>query len=432
MFHSAKCTLKRVARAYVPRVLLVICAILFLEAFFFAVLQLGSRQPNPEAAAPHLYDAFRLHRPNPQYAVREHTYGLRINSDDGFRRDESVFKEKSPGTIRVIALGGSALYGAAAAHGGHGYPEHPLLRNNETITFFLEEGMNERLAADGLDAHRVEVINAGVTGYHTYNELVYLNAVLLDYEPDWVINLDGNNDFYGEIPGVNGWSNAFYGTASLVELTNRRSFFLPIHLFVRSIAPYSYTFSLGEKLTKRIFRGITQKAVVERGRTRNMLQTRSVSGHSSFATSGQSETCRSVREYGRGTFLRSLWQINRLGRLEKYGHLVFLQPQVVFEADGSLTRHDRDIKRITKERVHRNWELMIRVREQLPEIFEELQIPFFDLGEIAARNAEGWDLYLDYCHLTPDGSKLVAARIREVLYPLVRAGLKTVENDERG
>ena len=287
--------------------------------------------------------------------------------------------------------------------------------------------MNDRLAADGIDAHRVEVINAGVTGYHTYNELVYLNAVLLDYKPDWVINLDGNNDFYGEIPGVNGWSNAAYGTAGLVELANRRSFFLPIHLLVRSIAPYSNTFRVAEKLTKRILLDITQRLEAERGQTLNTLQPRRVSGHSSFATSGQKETRRSVREYARGTFLRSLWQINRLGDFEDYGHLVFLQPQVVFEEDGRLTRHDREIKRITKERIHRNWELMTRVRKQLPGIFEEVGIPFFDLGDIAGRNSQEGDLYLDYCHLTPEGSKVVAGRIREVLYPRVLARLKAVE-----
>ena len=78
---------------------------------------------------------------------------------------------------------------------------------------------------------------------------------------------------------------------------------------------------------------------------------------------------------------------------------------------------------MTKENVHRHWEMMVRVRSLLGEIFRDAGIPFHYLGDVARFGAGGSDIYLDYCHLTPAGSEIVAELMLNVLYPRIRERL---------
>lgn len=396
---------------------LVLFSLGILELSSFVVLRVLAEQPNPTKAQPHLFDPFRGHRLNSEYELPKWTYGERVHSQDGFRRDDSVALRKEPGVVRIIMLGGSALYGAGSTSGKN-YPYHPVLRNNETISYYLEGMINSRFRLDGI-ARRAEVINAGVIGYHTFNELVYLNASLLDYEPDWVISFDGNNDFYGQIPGINDWSSSFYSTRILVDLTNQRSFFLPIYTAIRAIAPYSNFFSLAEKVSNQNFQRITGEAASDLAERQNVLWPSSVTGHSIGAGQVPADWRGGTFEYARETYIRSLVQVARLGELEGFEHVVFLQPQIVFEDDEHLNEHDREMSKITKENVHKNWLMMRRVRTLFPEIFYQNGLVFHDLGDIGRFNHSGDDLYLDYTHLTPAGSEIVAQRIFDEIYPSI-------------
>jgi len=92
-----------------------------------------------------------------------------INSS-GFRGGETP--AKSAGTTRVLVLGGSAAFGTGL--------------DNDSQTF---SSQLEKLAPG------VESINAAVIGHRSAQELAYLVYELVDLEPDWVIALDGFNDF---------------------------------------------------------------------------------------------------------------------------------------------------------------------------------------------------------------------------------------------
>jgi len=374
-----------------------------METASFLVLLFFSQQPDPRAAVPHLYDPYRSHRLNPDFHLKRDTSGRRIHSQDGFRRDTPVTKKKKVNTIRIIALGGSALYGIGS---GAPYPYHPALRNDETITCFLQQMINKRLKDDEMNL-TAEVINAGVTAYETFQHLVYLNSVLLEYEPDWVINIDGENDFYRYDPDHNHWMDYGYSSARLIDLVNHRSGFLSMHLFIRSLAPYSQVFRLMEKFSKK--------------RLQDMMhgENPSEKQRDSFSAEGYLATARR-------TFVRALWQIHNLGRLEGYDHLVFLQPKLLFEDNLLLSEHDRTIKDITRGKREPEYvETMGQMRGILPLLFEEHGIPFYDMGELGPFNKDRSDLYLDYCHLTPEGSKALAERICDVLYPGIREKCQT-------
>ena len=85
---------------------------------------------------------------------------------------------KPPGVKRIILLGGSAAEG------------HGASSNSTTIAAELEE----LLEANHM--MQFEVINAGVGGYASISELIYLIVDLMRFEPDYVITFDGFNDMW--------------------------------------------------------------------------------------------------------------------------------------------------------------------------------------------------------------------------------------------
>jgi hypothetical protein len=117
-----------------------------------------------------------------------------INSH-GLRRPETTY-EKPPATFRILNLGDSIAMGWGVA---------------EEVTYGrrLEEWLNEQ--GDG--AVHYEVINAGVPGWNPQNELAFLEAEGLKYQPDLILyDLTLANDIYGKSallennqPGLIGW-----------------------------------------------------------------------------------------------------------------------------------------------------------------------------------------------------------------------------------
>jgi hypothetical protein len=104
-----------------------------------------------------LFSPIRGHELNPEYRRAYDTQNRKIHSPQGFRRDGVVSVAKPPHTFRIVALGGSALYGEGMESEGL-YPRHRALFNDETVAAVLERDLNERLNQVGLDLD-VEVIN---------------------------------------------------------------------------------------------------------------------------------------------------------------------------------------------------------------------------------------------------------------------------------
>lgn len=90
-------------------------------------------------------------------------------------RCPEIGKKKKPGTIRIIALGGSSTFIKSPETG-------------ESWTDILETKLNE---STGLG---FEVINAGTPGYSAYQSAMRLQHELIDYDPDIVIIYNLSND----------------------------------------------------------------------------------------------------------------------------------------------------------------------------------------------------------------------------------------------
>lgn len=95
----------------------------------------------------------------------------------GFRGPERGVS-KAPGTFRVICVGGSTTFGAGIRGDDRTYPA------------FLERRLEEMWPK-----RRVEVWNAGVPGYTTAENTIYLSLRIIDFGPDLIVLYEGYNDF---------------------------------------------------------------------------------------------------------------------------------------------------------------------------------------------------------------------------------------------
>lgn len=87
--------------------------------------------------------------------------------------------EKPSNVFRIITLGGSSMQGIGATS------------NSSTVSAVLERTLNDQASVIG---QSFQVINAGVGGYSSAQELTYFALDLLQYEPDMLIVWNGNND----------------------------------------------------------------------------------------------------------------------------------------------------------------------------------------------------------------------------------------------
>jgi lysophospholipase L1-like esterase len=96
---------------------------------------------------------------------------ININSE-GFRGENFNFNE---GDYKIFFLGGSTAFG------------HVASSDEFTISSLIEKELND----SGLD---VKVINAGIPGAYSRDEVFYLQNYIFKYSPDMVIFYDGWND----------------------------------------------------------------------------------------------------------------------------------------------------------------------------------------------------------------------------------------------
>lgn len=102
--------------------------------------------------------------------------GLTTHNSLGFRGDE--FDRKKPGgSYRIVAIGGSTTYTVAVED------------DAKTFTTQLQT-----LLRDEYLHTSVEVINAGVAGYNSWESLINFQFRVLDIDPDLVIVYHGTND----------------------------------------------------------------------------------------------------------------------------------------------------------------------------------------------------------------------------------------------
>ena len=376
--------------------LLAIFAIVLLEFGAWWVLRWQDQGTDPVAGGRHLYHPYRSHQLNPTYVRPLDSHGLKLHSADGFRSDHPVAKDRTPGVLRIMMMGGSALYGIGAEFP---YPRRPSLKNDETVPAVLEAKLNAALAAEGR-SERVEIINAGVVAYTTFHHLVYFNETLYEYRPDLVLFLDGHNDFYHQ-EVYNAWQSYQGGTEQLTAHFDHRGLWFTMLTNVRFLAQYSRTFMVLEKYLQRDWPSVPGPRFAQFDEPRTV----------------PSEFPANVSQILDESIFKAYRQLKTLGEMFDFELMVFLQPELQFEKPELLSDTDRELQALTAR-----YEIYTRrgeIRPLFPEQFRRHGIAFADIAEIASDATRQTNLYLDYCHLSPEGSVVAAERMLPWVKPLV-------------
>lgn len=114
--------------------------------------------------------------------VRDYDYFGHLHIDRQGFRGPDVSLAKTPGTLRIMAIGSSTTFDPGVSNDSATWPAR------------LEAWL--RQLAPG---QRVEVINAGVPGYRVIDDLIRLEIDLFRYQPDIVILYEGHNDLFGAL-----------------------------------------------------------------------------------------------------------------------------------------------------------------------------------------------------------------------------------------
>ena len=162
--------------------------------FTFLLLEIGARLWLNHVATPEQYDRYVLFTSmDPkEFAWTPHPYlvysptpnykkGQTSHNALGYRNDEFPL-EKPRNVFRIVALGGSSTYDVS------------IEDNQKIFTAQLEKLLKEQYGYQN-----VEVINAGVPGYNSWEILVNLEFRVLDLDPDLVIIYEGTNDVHARM-----------------------------------------------------------------------------------------------------------------------------------------------------------------------------------------------------------------------------------------
>ena len=160
----------------------------------FFLLEIAARLWLNYLATPDQYDRYVLFTsieskdfawtPHPYlsyYPTPNYRKGLTFHNSLGYRNNEFT-SEKPSRVYRIVALGGSSTYDVR------------IEDNQATFTAQLEKLLKEEYGYQN-----VEVINAGVPGYASWEILINLEFRVLDLDPDLVIIYEGTNDVHARL-----------------------------------------------------------------------------------------------------------------------------------------------------------------------------------------------------------------------------------------
>lgn len=160
------------ATSFLQGLFLVVGSVLFAVLIAELFIRVIYKEEKPEAVQAYktfihetTEDLTLLYKPTPGAETVQNQVLNKINSA-GFR-DREFPVEKTAGVKRILFLGDSIVYGQDIPH-------------EDTIPKQLEKKLNAA-------GHKAEVLNFGVVGYETRQELIRLKTLGLQYKPDVVI-----------------------------------------------------------------------------------------------------------------------------------------------------------------------------------------------------------------------------------------------------
>jgi len=315
----------------------------------------------------------------------------------GFRRITDTSTVKAPGAYRIFVMGGSTAYGLESMS-RYGQRQYSVIRNDETIDYFLEQDLRRRLGHD-----RVEVINAAVTSHFSHHHLIYLNQTILKYSPDMVVFIDGFNDYYAYQPGYDQFRDYAYQ-----ERAHRMMAYTDVGAWLSYSGWWLFRKSHMVHVTGRTLQPLWHQ-VRAVGKDRNRID--------------MDSALRELRINAEANFVKMIERSALILRHENVVPVFTLQPELVFRQQKVLSPLERQIYDELDTEWQENFvEFKNRARPIVADYARRAAEAsgglFADLTDIFGGVAE--DVYTDYCHLTPMGNKRLAEYLGARLLPTVR------------
>jgi lysophospholipase L1-like esterase len=268
---------------------------------------------------------------------------------------------KRPSTLRMLVIGDSLVWSGETSSG-------PL------YTEVLEERLNTRSLTNG---NSFEVINAGIPGYTTYQELEFLKIYGLDMDPDIVILGFVFNDVYYKYLHKP-TKEKLLGREPAAHLHHFDTGSFPGILFARSHLAHQLV-GIGEIFWKRIV------------------------GRAVFPFEWRGDFYLAWRDYSWNHTRRLLGEMHALLR-DRGVSLVVLVFPISDQVNHEYRKVDEAFVLYPQRKIH--------------EICEDYGIPMLDLTGTIYREG-GVTLYRDYLHLNGKGNDVVANELERYMVNLL-------------
>jgi lysophospholipase L1-like esterase len=311
-------------------------------------------------------------RPDPylNYRVLPNLTGARVRTDEFGLREGPIDRSPAPDVVRILFLGGSVAWGYTSNS------------NEDTIPSYFEAELARRAdSVPALRGRRIEVLNAGVPGYVSWQEALSYALYLRELTPAWIVTLDGTNDVAAAI--INGEPG--------VPMNYRasRSAYLGIEPNPLEALGHWLLAGARELDTIKVFERLSPTPL------------------SKYAPPPASEVGAQLAA--------AAAYLNYAARREGARVFTVLQPMVTLPDTKPLTAFEQ---KIAAEQDHRMpgrnayyAESYAAMREALAGLARGSSLAWLDATDAFADTRE--DAYTDDCHLTPAGHRQLAARLAD-------------------
>jgi len=264
---------------------------------------------------------------------------------------------KKPGTLRILFLGDSLIYSGETSSG-------------ELYTTLLERRLNSRFPGN---PNSIEIINAGIPGYTTYQELEFLKIYGIDMKPDVVLLGFVFNDLYYKYLHKP-TKQKLLGSEPTAYLQHFDPSTFPGFLFARSYLAHEVVNRAG-LLRKRILR------------------------HPTFPFEQRGDFYLAWKSHA--------WNSSR--KLIEEMHALLTQSEIslqilVFPVVDQVNDKYRELDKT----------YVLYPQQKIREICDGSGIPMLDLTESIYQNG-GTKLFRDYVHLNGKGNEIVAGELEKYL-----------------
>lgn len=303
----------------------------------------------------------------PNYVCKIQNINYTMNSL-GLRSPE-VKQIKAPNTFRVVTLGGSTVEGG--------------FNDKWVIATYLGQELKKYYSG-------VEVINAGIVGYSSQEELALLQTKILDLQPDLVVVVDGRNDLYYSILPT--WTKRhgdpyLYCQRALDGLINYPTFFTLSSNLARFMTKQSSAIT-------RVFRFFFRQKPDATYPSRVVIKEAAIT-----------------------TYLENLRLIKATLEVAGIKGIIAFQPTMGYGKDNA-TPYEKSVAGYLREEEKSDWLTQIplvwpQVGRQVAALAGAGPVRSYDFSRLFDKTRE--TAYIDSCHYSPEGCRVIGAKIAELV-----------------